>query len=409
MRKRIASIALGLFLLGGVWAFYQLAENASRGGESAPLFSIHRYDPYGTAALREFFESRGIPVRVLKRPRIKVGERGVLIQVLAAKIDLGKDSLGKSNSERTLHTADLLKWISEGNTVVQFTRGQTALMDTLGVRSVMTAGVWTSKVLETQQRQGKFPSELTVQPQPVRWLSGSSTILGSEPLGGLSLRQPSSFFVVSDLWHPLARASGVVAGVYSIGKGRAIFVGAPTPALNGELGTGGNLDFIVRLVGAEPVIIDEWSHGFGHSDTIIGLIKNAGLWPIILQILFVVILYSWSTYGHQRADEPAITRRRSVAEQVETLGHLYGQALSLDETRRRVHDEVISRVAKALRCTPDALLTGRLVLDKEDGARVQKIVEAARGLNCPLKRIQMEAAFAHVLKLSYQFCQEKQK
>jgi hypothetical protein len=109
------------------------------------------------------------------------------------------------------------------------------------------------------------------------------------------------------------------------------------------------------MIGPGPVIFDEWSHGLGHSGTVVRFLREAGLMPVVFQIVLVLLLYSWSTRGHDRHDAPTAPRRRSVAEQVQTLGHLYAGTLPIDTVHAQVCDAVQRRLCAELRCTPTDL------------------------------------------------------
>src|SRR5512137_1546347 len=80
--KRSAILITVAALVLCVWAFYEVAYQASRGGESMPVYSTRRHDPYGTAALYELLRERGHPIRTLERSHLEPNDTGTLIQVL---------------------------------------------------------------------------------------------------------------------------------------------------------------------------------------------------------------------------------------------------------------------------------------------------------------------------------------
>jgi hypothetical protein len=152
-------------------------------------------------------------------------------------------------------------------------------------------------------------------------------------------------------YKPLAKVRrGVVAWSVSHGGGRLIVVGAPSPALNWMIDQGGNLNFLLAVIGKQPVIFDEWSHGFGNPGTVMGVVREFGLVPVIVQVFFVIALYTWSSSGRRRVDRADVARRRSSAEQIETLGYLYAQTYSGKQACRQVSGEVRRRLAGAMRC-----------------------------------------------------------
>ena len=122
--------------------------------------------------------------------------------------------------------------------------------------------------------------------------------------------------------------------------------------MNQSLGEYGNLDFLLAEIGNGPVIFDEWSHGIGREATIMGFLRDAGLVPVLLQIVFVLILYVWSTTGVRRGAEPPAPRQRSSIEQIQTLGYLYSRSLSSGVTLDRVRAKRIAGSAPRSRCDP---------------------------------------------------------
>ena len=158
-------------------------------------------------------------------------------------------------------------------------------------------------------------------------------------------------------------------------KASQIVMGSPTPFLNGTLSQDDNLNLILALIGDRRVFIDEWSHGVGHGGTVIGLITEMGLAPLILQILFVVGLYVWSTLGHQRSATAPVQRKRSVSEQISALGHLYGHMLGPVELSNRLRAEVRHRIASAWRCPVGQVEERSSKSGTILGARAQRLLD----------------------------------
>ncbi len=338
----------------GVWVFYTLSFWASRGGQTAPLYSVRRYDPYGTAALFELLKYRGVEVRTLERSRPNQADRGVIVQVLTV------NSHG-SNAFRQhppLQTERLKDWIAGGNTVIQFAAKRTDLMEACGVPVAEETeangwGAWDAA--EKEMNQGDPPDEVFRRRVRGRWFPDAAAKLGyplTRPVS-LVIHHPQLLKTeATTVWQPLAGRwpDSVLIGVQRVGRGRLVIVASPTPVLNGMIEQRANLDVILALIGDGPVWFDEWSHGIGHSGTIIGIIKSMGMLPVLFQIAFVMVLYVWSTLGHRRPDVQRVVRKRSSIEQVVTLGHLYDQSMPPAETARRVGIEVRRRIAAALRC-----------------------------------------------------------
>jgi hypothetical protein len=171
------------------------------------------------------------------------------------------------------------------------------------------------------------------------------------------------------------RGDNAVAVLMPVGRGKLIVIGAPTPVLNGFIGQRGNLDVILSLIGDGPVIFDEWSHGIGHDVTVIGFIHDVGLLPLLVQLVFIVLLYVWSTSGHRRNDPPPSVRQRSSIEQIQTLGYLYSRSFDCDTTFKQVHMEVRRRLSEAMRCQPAELTARSASLDPELRRRFNELME----------------------------------
>ncbi|MAE63484.1 MAG: hypothetical protein CMJ18_04360 [Phycisphaeraceae bacterium] len=362
MRDRLPMIvSLVVFVLGG-WAFYAMSRVASRGGEQSPLYSVRRHDPFGTAALRELLVARGLDVRTLERSRPAADDAGVLIQVLETPPDW--EWPGRRSR---LQPGPLLDWIRDGNTVIQLAPGRTKLMDRCGVPAEIAPSGSSWSGLEDRMRAGRNPDDPGWYAVASTWSDEGEAFPGpsARPRRGPVVHAPWTLpGQAQGGWLPLALipaggTSEAVVGAQQVGAGRLIVVTSPSPALNGTLGDGGNLEMLLALVGDGPVLIDEWSHGIGHGGTIVGLIANVGLLPVLLQTALAVLLYAWSNRGSRRASVDPPRRRRAAAEQIVTLGHLYRQVLSSADIAARSRQEARRRAAAALRC-PVSMLSERL-------------------------------------------------
>jgi hypothetical protein len=380
-----------LLVVGGLWIFYSAAYVATRGGEDTPLYSAERHDPYGTAAIRDLLAERGASVTLMLRPTPDDSTGAVLVQVLP----------GDSHSFKTpqLQTQRLKDWISQGNTLIQFSRGQTPLMQDYGL--TIPKPVASLEDIQIAEAHGKPQTEVPSERENVRWIAspnGKGVIPLPEPL---YLEFSSSAVLVpaagQEQWHPLATKNKDewVAAMRTVGKGRLIVVGTPTPILNGTLGSAGNMEFVLALTGASEagakhtVLFDEWLHGLGHERTIIGFIQEVGLLPVLLQLFFVVALYVWATSGASQIVAPDAKRRRSSSEQIDTLGHLYRQAMKPDLAFARVYAEVRGRLAGVLRCTPAGIEQSLDKAPPQVAARARMILDhlhaigRGRGPTCP--------------------------
>jgi len=362
-KSRYTLLAALIMVAAGFWAFYRMSYWASRGGQSAPLYSARRYDPYGTAALGEFLAKRGLKVRTLERSRPDRLDQGVIIQVLPVE----SDRSGVFGPPPQLHTQSLHDWIAQGHTVIQCTAQRTDLMEACGVPSgggQTDVRLW--QEIEKQMSRGTPPNDLPGEVTRSHWLQRPVATPAQTPasLAPVVLRQPMTLpSEPTRLWKPLAGHGRhtVVIGAQRVGAGQLIVVASPTPLLNGSLDAGGNLAMILSLVNSGPVLIDEWSHGIGQSQTMIGIMKSLGVMPVVFQVVVVVGFYTWTTWGYRRTNAEQPLRKRSSVEQITTLGYLYSRSMPPAERTRRVEDEVLHRLATAIRCPP-ADVTRQLTL-----------------------------------------------
>lgn len=410
-----ASVISIAAVLIAVSAFYKLAHWSSRGGEETPLYSTPRRDPYGAAALKTLLEERGIQVRILEKPRLEPEDRGVLIQVLPL-VEKNYSLWGNASDNFVLKTDELKNWISKGNTVIQFTWQVTDLMydvcpECINVEDSVISDFYIG--IQKDQASGKFPENIRGSICEAEWISIPALVHPEKEISRLVLQQPMKFIKKNDdeKFRSLAACKEEIAvWEYHVGDGKFIAVGSPTPALNYYLPTGGNLDFILSVVGSGPVIIDEWSHGIGHEDTIMGLIHRAGLTPVIFQALLILFLYAWSVRGHRRVDRDEIERRRSSLEQIETLGYLYSQALSEEETFKRVKSEVLRRMSGAMKCALSELSKKISALSPQNAGTARKILKTLDAAENKSKRINVtrsrHSELAEVLALTYQLEKE---
>lgn len=347
--KHIRIVIVAAVVGMGVWAFYAMSFWASRGGQSAPLYSVRRFDPYGTAALFELLQHQGVEVHTLERSRPDTTVRGLIIQVLPVP---------GSDPSPQLGTEHLKQWIMIGNTVIQFTAARTALMDACGVPQPPVddsdlIGEWSA--IERGMNRGISPQNLQGEIVHARLLTGATERIGKTHGERLALRLPTALpLKATSTWQPIAayHPDVAAAGIQRVGLGQLVVVASPSAALNTTLGRQSNLDFILAVIGQGPVWFDEWSHGIGTQGTVIGIMKSMGLIPVIVQVAFVIALYHWSTLGHRHHSEQCVGRRRSSVEQVVTLGYLYHQSMSTSEIKRRARQEILHRIALALRCAP---------------------------------------------------------
>lgn len=353
-------VVLSVVVIGA--AFVQMSVSAGRGGETMPLYSNRRFDPYGTAALYRVMERRVDTVLTLERPRFDKDHRGVLLQVLAINDEPWFDELGDEvDNPYILPNSMLLDWIAEGNTLIQMTRRKTAVMEALGIEfaeaswaDIYDQDAWAADI-QNQQLKGVAPDELDIWDVLTSWRTADEE---TGPGNRKVVLNASQTFTIEgpEGWRPRLWNGGEAhGGEIPYGKGRVIFVGSPSPALNHYLGDQENLIWLTELLGDDVVIFDEWAHGIGHGGTILETVKHFGMLPFLLQIPVWLLFYRWSAAGRSYATEGGTVRLRLNRQQVNTLGRLFDQAWDPAEKRRRVYDEVLIRLGTACRCDAGAV------------------------------------------------------
>ncbi|MEM9752302.1 MAG: DUF4350 domain-containing protein [Planctomycetota bacterium] len=382
-------VLAALVAIASVAAFVHLAIEAGRGGETTPLYSVRRFDPYGTAALYRLMDQRLETVTTLERPRLEDDHRGVLVQALPTDFHevhmfTEADELAEWDVPGDIYalpTEALLDWVAAGNTLVQLSRGQTPVMTALGIDSPMQDGDTSSAAdakldLEAHQRRGDIPEDRPGFDVEARWHDGGTAF-------AMSLREPRRFADDGpEGWTPSLRLGRFVyGGVIEHGAGRVVLVGAPTPALNHHLGDADHLAWWLDQIGEGPVVFDEWAHGIGHAGTILETLAYLGLVPLLLQTGLWLGVYRWSTAGRVLVN-PEEDRRppRTTAEEIDTLARLYDQAWDDAERRRRVYDEVVTRLADACRCRPDELSAKLKARDQPAARSALGVLQEARSL-----------------------------
>jgi hypothetical protein len=345
MKRTAVMLFVGGVGIMTILSLYALARQASRGGESAPLYSSLRHDPYGTAALRDLLRERNVEVRLLRRSRPTPASDHTLIQVLPRIED---DTAIRPDPQA------LAEWIRSGNTVIQFTASPTPLMNECDVPE------WSSSTEEWQEFEeamvrGAAPTTISWETTSATWTRDANSDTRT-----LRMHAPGRLPDEGPRWTPLAEdRSAIVAGSQRVGSGQLVVIASSTPILNSVLAEEDNLDIVLELIGSGPVWFDEWSHGIGHGGTMLGQLARLGLFPVMMQVIVVVALMVWRTSGSRRVEDQPAPRNRSTIEQVVTLGHLYGHTLELHAITQRTHHEVRRRFAAALG-TPLHLLDRRL-------------------------------------------------
>jgi hypothetical protein len=395
MRRKLPALLAAVALVIGVVLFFQLSHVSARGGSGSPIYSTRRHDPHGTAALYLLLSESGRPARVLDRSQLPSGNELILIQALTTE-------------DSRFEPKALLDWVAEGNTLVQLSRHQTDLAEKAGLQTQNAERLLRDEFdnlidleeLETQESLGMTLLESGTIARIVdpRWAS----------LGELELTAPTFFDVdpAGELWSPVAKVDErVVACSRKHGLGEIILVGTPSLVGNQSLGSEGNLDFLLSIIGSRETLLDDWSHGLGRSGTLMGLIRDFGLMPLVLQILLLVGLYAWSGQGETPPVVATDPRTRSSAEQIQTLGYLYQESSSIPSTVEMATGEIRRRLARVLQTTPhdieSAIQLNRSKYAPAANTILQRLNEAGTG-----SAHQVEARLMELLSSSQQLLAE---
>lgn len=339
MRSRTALILSSMIIVVLIGAFYQTAATATRGGNDTPLYSIRRYDPYGTAAFFEVLKEAGHEVHLRENAHFDDSMRGVLIQILAEK---DRDRV----DER-----ELLRWVNDGNSVVILSRTRPLIAEKLGL------GYPTKGIPPDTKASEKLDHEMT---PPRERLSETASVVDPRFLteDDVILVDPIPFLPTDEesAWQPLLKNErGTLGWTRRHGAGEVIVIGSPTLALNGWLTDRGNLEFLLKVGAGKAIYLDEWAHGFGSGGTIVGLLRDFGLTPLLLQLVFVVGLFAWNGRGQKLTDPPIKHRGRSSVEQIKTLGYLYSQSMNPKTSLELVNKEIRRRLTEKFHTTPEQL------------------------------------------------------
>ncbi len=378
------ALAIGFFTVL-IWLLASVAWTTSRGAAQMPLYSAYRFDPYGSAALVKFLRASGQRVTLLTHPILPVDAAGVLVNVTPPFTSGMLENYSTGNH----YNPRLLRWITAGNTLIDFTQNATGLTDHFKLRILGLAGpprtvkerrkgMRKKKRAASQYRHrrlrrpmvlprwlavmqnGADPHKLTRWIQNVPW-NYSFTRNSDWPAlrRNLQLLAPAYLIIPpkSKHWRILAQTKfGPVAIERPLGRGRVVFVGSPWPVLNGGIGHVGNLDFLRTIIGNKPVILDQWSLGVGHNYTTLDLVRRYGLMPALLELILLLMAYAWSCRGYPSVNwgvSKAVAR--SSVEQIAMLGRLYESSLAEPEIFQRVEHEIKHRIALALRCRADQI------------------------------------------------------
>ncbi len=404
MRRFTPVILAVCFLAAAGWLLVTIAYSTARGGAELPAGSADRFDPYGCAALYATLRRLHHPVTLLDRPDLPASAKGVLLVVVPPA---GGRAVEENYSVAPGYNPSLLHWIRRGNTLLEFSQYQTGIMRHFkilhGNRSPYMIRRELAKLRRAiSRRNGKHKSTAlkhagraagrlnesdypwlvfilhAKNPKLLRpWLvdcpwNRGSAAYGTDAgdtrqsrvaaAGTLKMLAPPSFSLPKiksgkQVWTVLATYQHKpVAIARRFGRGWIIFVGSQWPVYNSGISQAGNLDFILRQIGQNPVIMDQWELGLGHSASVIEVLGAKGFMPVLFQLLVIFLYYVWSRAGYP-ADRarPAAVRTDTVSDQIMSLGHLYQRTINATECRGRISTEMVNRICGALNCSREDL------------------------------------------------------
>jgi len=376
MKSGGAMMMAAVAAVAGLLAFYQLSHLASRGGESAPLYSVYRADPYGTAAFKDLLVESGTGAQIWLEPGLPQGKGGTLIQVLTlSKTEKGSHSVFEEEGKPTAR--GMARWVAEGNRLLVFSRGLPEEVEMMGMAAGKKKALGWMVKMEDSQRAGDPPEKIRGQAQVAQW-DGSKNNIGKN----LVLHEPLDLAEKDDpRATPLARVEDrLVAMELGYGMGKVVMVADPSPILNGWIDKGGDMEFVLGLLGDGPVYFDEWPHGMGRGGSVMGLMERFGLIPALLQALLVLGLYLWNGWGVEASEPPRESDKVSSDEQIDSLARLYGRTMSLPQARRRIGRELEVRAHDWLGTTAGGMERAMEMAPASKRERLEKIMKEAKAL-----------------------------
>lgn len=446
MRKLHFWLISGIIIALLGWLLAESLAVGIEAGRSVPIFSVYRYDPLGMAAFDHYLEKSGIQVKVLQHPAFQMQYAGVFIDINPPGNFV---PLLESATLTKHYHPRLMRWVRRGNTLFEVTYEPTDLTEHehLQVRPSSAP-----PIVKTSPPAHKPPRTATTHPfappakppsklgkarmkakhhrsgavhysnqfyredvsywthrnprwfesamTAVRWKKRSETTTSTRHRSARStvwLAMPSQFIPlnkkVKSRWQPLLTWHGrVLAAQRRLGKGRIVLLGSPWPLLNGGIAEGGNLDFLMSIIGRRPVIFNEYGLGIGGGMTTLELFRRFGLAALGLQLLVLLVAVLWNARRFSRQRVPS--DRELVAsniEQIAMLGRLYQQSMSRDEIAAGVAAEVYRRIGASLkvkradipaalnRLSPDLReKVTRLLADADTIARLAEMPSGAR-------------------------------
>lgn len=193
-------------------------------------------------------------------------------------------------------------------------------------------------------------------------------------------------------WHPLIKCRGhILAMERRFGRGHIVLLGSPWPLVNGGIAAGGNLNFLMAIIGRKPAIFDEWGLGIGGPMTMLELFARFGLKTMLLQLLLIAAVLVWYSRGFPHrppaadiapAEAPTGTPLTAPiaanVQQILMLGRLYKAGMNARELGIKLAAEMQTRLAAALRVGPSGIEAAQRRLSADLQGRIAALRSIAQ-------------------------------
>ena len=313
--------------------------------------------PEGYKALYLTLQELGYPVSRQSRPYALLPAQGTLIIADPYRVSIS-----------TYDSQQLFAWISQGNTALLLVEQQPELLTAFaGAQPAATKegghgaddqphmpSDWEQKFAVNPPSSGGWLQQLDGggAAPPVAPTSASPLAAAAGQTGDLlvnsacrfprqALLPPELLAHVSDTQPLYADAAGVVAVSARIGAGKLICCSSPWSFSNQGLSAApGNLDLLLALLDArpeQPILFDEYHHGYGAAMSLVSLAPAATRWGLTQLALVGVLLLVLAAWRLGPIRLPASARyTRSRAEYLTSMAGLLQRAGATGMVRTRL-------------------------------------------------------------------------